>query len=109
MLIQDLSTLEGIARPDGVIMTNFFGYDVPAGGKVKVGHGVFPPGTIVPPASHDEDEYSFILSGTVKARVGDTVHVLTTGCCGFIPAGEVHSSSNDSDKPCHLVWMLIEK
>ena len=109
MYVQDMSKLQGEARADGVVMTNFFGYELMAGDNVKMGHGIFPPGTVVPPAAHDEDEYSFILSGTVNCEAGGKLNVLKGGCGCFIPAGEVHSTRNDSNGECHVVWMLVKK
>lgn len=109
MYVQDMTKLTGNTRDDGVVMTNFFGYELKAGENVKMGHGIFPPGVTAPPAAHAEDEYSYILKGTVKCQVGDKVNILSAGCGTFIPAGEVHSSFNDGDEDCHVVWMLVDK
>lgn len=96
-------------RQDGVAMTDFFGTCCPTDGKVSMGYAVFPPGTVVPPASHTGDEYSYIISGTVKCESNGAVNELRAGEASFIPAGEVHASRNDSDEEATLVWMLIEK
>jgi len=34
---------------------------------------------------------------------------MTAGMSGLIPAGELHSSFNDSDGDVSLIWMLVEK
>ena len=96
-------------RADGVKMTDFFGEAHPAGAKVSMGYAVFPPGTVVPPASHTGDEYSYIISGNVTCVSDGVTNHLTAGEAGYIPAGEVHSSRNDSDEEATLVWMLIER
>lgn len=106
MIVRDFNDIPHIKRNDGVEMTDFF--DGSSGEGVKMGYAVFPPGTVVPPASHTANEYSYILSGTVKSKIGETVNVLSKGMAGFIPAGEVHSSFNDSDEDCTLIWMLVE-
>lgn len=96
-------------RADGVEMTDFFGEAHPAGAKVSMGYAVFPPGTVVPPAAHTGDGYFYIISGSVKCTSAGVTHEMTAGEAGFIPAGETHTSRNDSDEEATLVWMLIEK
>lgn len=94
-----------LIREDGVAMTTLFDE-----GNTTMGHAVFPPGTVVPFAAHDADEYSYILSGEVKCKTKEgVVSTMTAGCSGFIPAGQSHSSFNDSDADCVLVWMLVGK
>ncbi len=109
MKVNPLAEMKTLVRDDGVAMTDFFGAQCAAGEGVSMGHAVFPPGTVVPPASHTGDEYSFILKGCARCRVGETVHTMHAGSAGFIPAGEVHESFNDTDEDCELIWMLIEK
>ncbi|MDR3172934.1 MAG: cupin domain-containing protein, partial [Treponema sp.] len=79
----------------------------PAGAGVRMGYGVFPPGMTAPPAIHREDEYAFILSGTAKAKIGDTIFEAKAGSATFIPAGEEHISFNDGPEECRVVWMLV--
>ncbi|MDR0424391.1 MAG: cupin domain-containing protein [Clostridiales Family XIII bacterium] len=80
-----------------------------AGAGVQMGLGVFPPGMEAPPAIHSEDEYAFVLSGTVKARVNGAVCVAEAGSATFIPAGEEHVSFNDGPEECRVVWMLVAR
>lgn len=94
----------GSCRDDG-----FFGEACQTDGKVSMGYAVFPPGTVVPPASHTGDEYSYIISGRVKCESNGKVHEMAAGDASFIPAGEMHKSMNDSGENATLVWMLIEK
>ena len=90
-------------------MVDLFGGAVKAGEGVTVGYAVFPPGTVVPPAAHSGDEYSYVLSGNIKCKIGDQIVSAQEGSATFIPAGQEHSSINDSDSSTEVVWMLIEK
>lgn len=109
MIVRDKNEIEGNVRDDGVTMREFFGGAVNAGEGVTMGHAIFPPGTVVPPAAHSGDEYGYVLSGEIKCKIGDRVITAKEGCATFIPAGEEHSSINDSDRDVEVVWMLIEK
>lgn len=109
MIIRNINEIEGAVRADGVAMRDLLGGTVKAGEGVTMGHAVFPTGTVVPPAAHSGDEYSYVLSGSIKCKVGDQVFSLKEGSASFIPAGEVHSSINDSDGDAEVIWMLIEK
>ena len=105
MKVVTLECMTTLIREDGVAMTTLFDKD-----NATMGHAVFPPGTVVPFAAHDADEYSYILSGEVKCKTEDgVVSTMTAGCSGFIPAGQSHSSFNESDADCVLVWMLVGK
>ena len=96
-----------MVRADGVAMTDLLGGEIPAGAGVTMGYAVFPPGTVVPPAAHTGDEYSFILSGTVKCEAGGVVHTASAGMATFIPAGETHSSFNDGgDEGRHASFLF---
>ncbi|MEA1962282.1 MAG: cupin domain-containing protein [Bacillota bacterium] len=46
-------------------------------------------------------------SGIMK--IWNKIVSMKEGSAGFIPAGEEHSSINDSDSDAEVVWMLIEK
>jgi quercetin dioxygenase-like cupin family protein len=96
-------------RPDGVEMTDFYAVakGLPGGAGVQMGLGVFPPGMEAPPAAHDADEYAYVLSGAIKAKVGGKVFAAAAGSATFIPAGEEHVSFNDADEECRVVWMLV--
>lgn len=109
MYSRDIEKIKPNIREDGVAMFNLFGGLVKAGEKVSMGYAVFPPGTDVPIASHKEDEYSYILEGSVKCEIGGIISEMNEGMASFIPAGEEHRSFNDSHKECKLVWILIEK
>ncbi len=109
MIVRNINEIEGNVRADGVTMRDLFGDTVKAGEGVTMGHAIFPPDTVVPPAAHSGDEYSYVLSGNVKCKVGDQIFAMREGSASFIPAGEEHSSINDSNSNAEVVWMLIEK
>lgn len=111
MVVVKYEALSHNLRPDGVEMTDFFNQStgLPGGAGVQMGFGVFPPGMEAPPAIHDADEYAFILSGTIKARVGGQVYEARAGGATFIPAGEEHVSFNDGKEECRLVWILVNR
>jgi mannose-6-phosphate isomerase-like protein (cupin superfamily) len=80
--------------------------------KVTFGYAVFQPGDRVPKtgmAVHQADEYSFIIKGEAKIVINGETYSSEKNCAGFIPAGEAHFSYNDSEEPCELVWVLVEK
>lgn len=109
MQVRDMAKIEKNVRKDGVTMVDFFGERVPAGEKVSMGYAVFPAGTVVPPAAHTGDEYSYVISGHVKCKTQERTWEMGPKMAGFIPAGEEHSSVNDSKEEATLIWMLIEK
>jgi quercetin dioxygenase-like cupin family protein len=109
MLVRNINQIEGKVRGDGVTMRDLLGGAVHAGEGVTVGHAIFPPNTVVPPAAHSGDEYSYVISGNIKCKVGDKVFSVEKGSVTFIAAGEEHSTINDSDINAEVVWMLIEK
>ena len=109
MKITSLTKAGTLVREDGVAMTDFFSPET-VGGKVTMGHAVFPPGTVVPWAAHDGDEYSFILEGEVSCETEEEglCRFSAGGAC-FIPAGQRHSSRNDSEKDAHVLWALVDR
>lgn len=109
MLVRKINEIEGKVRGDGVTMRDLLGVAVKAGEGVTMGHAIFPPGTVVPPAAHSGDEYGYVVSGNIKCKIGDQIFSVEEGSATFIPAGEEHSTVNDSDSNAEVVWMLIEK
>lgn len=109
MIVRKNEDLSVNVRADNVAMTDFFGGVCPAGKGVSMGYAVFPDKTVVPPAAHTGDEYSYVVSGRIKCESNGVMHELCAGEAGFIPAGEVHRTVNDSGQDAAVVWMLIEK
>lgn len=111
MVVLEYDRQPRAVRPDGVEMTDFFALakGLPGGRGVQMGFGVFPPGMEAPPAIHSADEYAYVISGVIKAKIRGKVFEAKAGSATFIPAGEEHISFNDSDESCRVVWMLVDK
>lgn len=52
---------------------------------------------------HNEDEYSFVLEGTLGALLGEEVTLATPGSWVFKPRGEWHTFWNAGDSTCRIV------
>jgi quercetin dioxygenase-like cupin family protein len=92
-------------------MTPLFGPETIPDGAVNMGYAVFEPGVRVPPegrSSHEGDEFSYIISGSLKCTSGSEQFETKAGDAIYIPAGEQHYSSNESDSPCRLIYMLVK-
>lgn len=109
MLVRNKNEIEAKVRDDGVTMRDLLGDPVNAGDGVTMGHAIFPPGTVVPPAAHSGNEYSYVIYGTIKCKIEDQIFLVQEGSATFIPAGEEHSTINDSDSNAEVVWMLVEQ
>ena len=109
MIVRTAAETPERTRADGVVMRDFFGDAVPAGPGVSMGHASFPPGCVVPPASHTGDEYAYVLKGCMTCESAGVVHRMHAGEASFIPAGEEHTSRNEPDEEAVVVWMLVER
>ena len=49
------------------------------------------------------------MSGRMKCESNGVVNEFEAGEASFIPAGETHSSRNDSGEEATVLWLLIEK
>jgi uncharacterized cupin superfamily protein len=55
---------------------------------------------------HDEDEYSFVLEGTLGALLGDQVVFAEAGDLAFKPRGQWHAFWNAGDTPCRILEII---
>lgn len=62
-----------------------------SGSNGTFGYFVMKKGASVPVHSHPNEQYSFILKGSVKASIGDTVMVIKAGETVLIPSNVPHS------------------
>ncbi|MDQ2950702.1 MAG: cupin domain-containing protein [Chloroflexota bacterium] len=63
---------------------------------------------LVRPHTHTkEDELSYVLEGTIGARVGDAIAQLDAGSYIFKPRGVRHTFWNPTDKPARLLEMIV--
>jgi mannose-6-phosphate isomerase-like protein (cupin superfamily) len=55
---------------------------------------------------HREDEYSFVLEGTLGALLGDEVVTAGPGSWVFKPRGQWHTFWNAGDGPCRIIEVI---
>jgi len=55
---------------------------------------------------HKEDEYSYVLSGTLGALLGDDVVTAGPGTWVFKPRGQWHTFWAAGDEPCHIIEVI---
>ena len=55
---------------------------------------------------HREDEYSYVLNGTLGALLGDDVVTAEPGAWVFKPRGQWHTFWNASDAPCEIIEVI---
>jgi quercetin dioxygenase-like cupin family protein len=65
------------------------------------------PGTLVPPHTHEhEDEFSYVVYGTIGARIGGEDYELGPGSYLKKPRGISHAFWNASREPAHLIEII---
>ncbi|GGC89179.1 hypothetical protein GCM10007216_19950 [Thalassobacillus devorans] len=75
-------------------------------GLVNIQPGERVPGTGL--SNHNEDEYSYIIEGSIEGECGGHRFKASEGEATFIPSGEQHWAVNNSDKVCRIVWTLVK-
>jgi quercetin dioxygenase-like cupin family protein len=65
----------------------------------RVSRYVYPPGTIFPDHSHDEDKIEAVLSGRFRLTMGDEEVILERGDNLEVPRGVMHSAEVIGDDP----------
>jgi len=55
---------------------------------------------------HEEDEYSYVLSGKLGALLGDQVVIAGPGSWVFKPRGQWHTFWAAGDEPCHIIEVI---
>jgi mannose-6-phosphate isomerase-like protein (cupin superfamily) len=55
---------------------------------------------------HNEDEYSFVLKGSLGALLGENVVVAGAGSWVFKPRGQWHTFWNPEDSPCEIIEII---
>ncbi|ATW25020.1 cupin domain-containing protein [Candidatus Formimonas warabiya] len=111
MKIVTVKNVEADKRTD-VTMKTLFGPGAAEQARVTMGMAVFPPGARVPAegvGAHQEDEYAYVIRGSLLTMSGDKEYRLSGGQASLIPAGEAHWSCNDGTEDCELIWALVEK
>ena len=78
------------------------------GGRFSVVHHPIAPRALAAPLHyhHNEDEYSYVLEGTLGALLGDEVVTAGPGTGVFKPRGQWHTFWNAGDTPVHIVEVI---
>jgi quercetin dioxygenase-like cupin family protein len=79
-----------------------------AGGRFAVVHHPLSARALAAPLHrhHREDEYSFVLKGTLGALLGDDVITAAPGTWVFKPRGQWHTFWNAEDTPCEIIELI---
>ncbi len=78
------------------------------GDRFSVVHHPIAPRALVAPLHrhHNEDEYSFVIKGTLGALLGDEVVSAGPGTWVFKPRDQWHTFWNAGDTPCEIVEVI---
>lgn len=78
------------------------------GGRFSVVHHPLAPRALAAPLHyhHREDEYSFVLKGSLGALLGDDVVTAEAGAWVFKPRGQWHTFWNAGDEPCEIIEVI---
>jgi mannose-6-phosphate isomerase-like protein (cupin superfamily) len=78
------------------------------GDRFSVVHHPIAPRALAAPLHyhHNEDEYSYVLEGTLGALLGDEVVTAGPGSWVFKPRGQWHTFWNADDTPCHIIEVI---
>jgi mannose-6-phosphate isomerase-like protein (cupin superfamily) len=76
--------------------------------RFSVVHHPIAPRTLAAPLHyhHNEDEYSFVLEGTLGALLGDEVVTAGPGTWVFKPRHQWHTFWNAGDTPCQIIEII---
>ena len=77
-------------------------------GRFAVVHHPMAPRTLAAPLHrhHREDEYSYVLTGTLGALLGEDVVIAEPGTWVFKPRGQWHTFWNASDQPGEIIEVI---
>jgi len=79
-----------------------------ADGRFAVVHHPIAPRALAAPLHyhHNEDEYSYVLTGTLGALLGEEVVTAGPGTWVFKPRGQWHTFWNAGDAPCEIIEVI---
>ncbi len=78
---------------------------------VRFGIATIQPGERLPKEGltfHEENEFSYIMKGTLKGVSGGVPYSIQAGEASIIPAGEQHWCVNEGNEPVQLVYALVK-
>jgi mannose-6-phosphate isomerase-like protein (cupin superfamily) len=77
------------------------------GGRFSIVEHPIEPRRLVPPHVHgNEDEYSFVIEGTVGARIGDEIFEGGPGTYIIKPRNVPHTFWNPTDEPARILEII---
>lgn len=78
------------------------------GGRFTVVHHPIAPRSLAAPLHRhrNEDEYSYVLKGTLGALLGEDVLEAGPGTWVYKPRGQWHTFWNPGDEPCHIIEVI---
>ncbi|AFK21034.1 cupin domain-containing protein (plasmid) [Haloferax mediterranei ATCC 33500] len=103
----ELTDLEDVWQDSTESPLTLFETDDP---ESQTGSYVIQPGERVPAAgwtSHEGDEISVILDGSVELVTPDGQYTVSEGSLSVIPSGVEHYSVNETDEPVRLVYTVL--
>ena len=79
-----------------------------SGGRFSVVHHPIAPRSLVAPLHrhHQEDEYSYVLTGKLGALLGEEVVTAGPGTWVFKPREQWHTFWNAGDTPCEIIEII---
>ena len=79
-----------------------------SGGRFSVVHHPIAPRALAAPLHyhHNEDEYSYVIEGTLGALLGDDVVTAKAGTWVHKPRHQWHTFWNAGDTPCHIIEVI---
>ena len=99
---------EGDAFDFGGLGVNWKIDGADTGERFTVVHHPIAPHALAAPLHrhHNEDEYSYVLEGTLGALLGDDVVEAGPGTWVYKPRGQWHTFWNAGDTPCHIIEVI---
>jgi quercetin dioxygenase-like cupin family protein len=100
---------EDSSRADGLTMRTAF-CEAVTGKKTTMGTASFPPGARSPvkdTVSHTGDEYSYVLSGSLRCVCNNEEFTVSAGDFAYIPANTEHYSFNPNEETAEVLWVLV--
>lgn len=79
-----------------------------AGGRFSIVHHPLAPKALAAPLHyhHNEDEYSYVVRGSLGALLGEDVVVAGPGAWVFKPRHQWHTFWNAGDVPCEIIEVI---
>jgi mannose-6-phosphate isomerase-like protein (cupin superfamily) len=79
-----------------------------SGQRFSVVHHPIAPHALAAPLHfhHNEDEYSYVLKGSLGALLGEEVVIAQTGSWVYKPRRQWHTFWNPGDRPCEIIEII---